>query len=201
MAYPPQGVDGNFAVPGVNAADNVLERDVVGNKADTAILIPDDISSAIRYLKGVLTKLANFQHEVEWATIPVVQQVASAAATNLTIGSITPTFPTGSTRIRAILVASIHAANQAANTHHVSLKVQGQKAAGGYGDLIDLTAQTTLGMVNLDGASDGWCGAIDVTTLVNASAAQYDFRFVVDSDNAGAVNYTTGFTLAIIYRI
>jgi len=131
----------------------------------------------------------------------VVEQVAAAAATNLTAGSITPTFPTGSTRVRAILIANIHAANQAANTHHIDLKVQGQKAAGGYGDLLDLSAVDSLGLVNLDGAADGWCGAIDVTALVDASGSVYDFRFVVTSDHAGAVNYTTSFVLILVYTM
>ena len=152
-------------------------------------------------IKAATDKIASFQHEIEWSSTPVSEQVASAAATNLTAGSITPTFPTGATRVRALLVASIHAANQAANAHHISLKVQGQKASGGYTDKIDLTAQTTLGLVNLDGASDSWVGSVDVTSLVDASAAQYDFRFVVDSDNAGAVNYTTVFLLVLVYRI
>lgn len=141
------------------------------------------------------------EFEVEWSTTPTIQQVASALATNLTAGSITPTFPAGPTRVRAILVASIKAVNTGANTHHISLKVQGQKAGGGYGDLINLTVQTTLSMVNVDGASDGWSGSVDVTTLVNASAVQYDFRFVVDSDNAGAVNYTCSFVLVLVYRM
>jgi hypothetical protein len=152
-------------------------------------------------IKAATDKIASFQHEIEWSSTPVSEQVASAAATNLTAGSITPTFPTGATPVRALLVASIHAANQAANAHHISLKVQGQKASGGYSDQIDLTAQTTLGLVNLDGTSDSWVGSVDVTSLVDASAAQYDFRFVVDSDNAGAVNYTTVFLLVLVYRI
>jgi hypothetical protein len=149
----------------------------------------------------IATTIASYQLVTEWTTTPVSEQVASASATSLTAGSITPTFPTGATRVRALLVASIHAANQAANTHNVSLKVQGQKNAGGYGDLIDLTAQTTLGMVNTASATDAWVGSVDVTTLVDTSALQYDFKFIVDSDNAGAVNYTTCFALVLVYRI
>lgn len=152
-------------------------------------------------IKTETDQLPNTEHETEWATTAVVQQVVNAAAVNLTAGSITPTFPAGSTRVRAILIASIHAANQAVNTHHINIKVQGQKDVGGYGDLLDLTAQDTLGLVNLDAAGDGWCGAIDVTALVDASGSAYDFRFVVDSDNAGAVNYTTCFTLVLVYTM
>lgn len=143
----------------------------------------------------------NVEHETEWATTPVVQNVASALATNLTAGSITPTFPTGATLVRAILIASIHVANQAANTHHISLIVQGQVAGGGYAVLLNLSAVTTLGLVNLDGAGDSWCGAIDVTATVATSGLAYDFRFQVDSDNAGSVNYTTGFTLVLVYHM
>jgi hypothetical protein len=163
-----------------------------------------DISSiltAVNSIKTQTDKTPNFEMEVEWSTTPVSQQVASAAATNLTAGSITPAFPTGATVVRVLLYAAIHAANQGANTHHVSLKVQGRKDGGGYGDLIDLTAQTTLGLVNVDGASDSWCGAVDVSALVDASGSVYDFHFVVDSDNAGAVNYTTNFVLVLVYNI
>ncbi|MBA7704727.1 hypothetical protein ES703_113545 [subsurface metagenome] len=152
-------------------------------------------------LESVKALIEAVEHETEWATTPVSQPVTSADATNLTAGSVTPTFPTGATRVRAILVASIHAANQDANTHHIGFKMQGQKAGGGYGDLLDLTTTPPLALVNLDGAGDGWCGAIDITTLVDTSAVQYDFRFVVDSDDAGAVNYTTGFALVLVYRI
>lgn len=152
-------------------------------------------------VNALAAKIAKFEHEVEWSSTPVTEQVADANPTNLTAGSITPTFPSDATRVRALLVASIHAANQGANTHHIGIKVQGQKAAGGYGDLLDLTATPPLALVNIDGSGDGWIGAIDVTTLVDESAAQYDFRFVVDSDNAGAVNYTTAFALVLVYKI
>jgi hypothetical protein len=163
-----------------------------------SLLIPAQDVSAI---KTQTDKMPSFEHEIEWSSAPVSEQVTSGAVTNLAAGSIIPAFPTGSTRVRALLVASIHAANQTANTHHISLKVQGQKAGGGYSDLVDLTAQTTLGLVNVEGAADSWVGSIDVTSLVDASAAQYDFRFVVDSDNANAVNYTTVFVLVLVYSI
>jgi len=158
-----------------------------------------DIETAA--IQAQTDKLPNTQHETEWAIAPVAENIASAALTTLTAGSVTPTFPTGSTRVRAILVASIHVTNQAGNTHHISFKIQGQKAAGGYTDLLDLTAVASLGLVTLDGAGDGWCGAIDVTAKVDASAVQYDFRFVVKSDNAGSVNYTTSFTLVLVYTM
>ena len=41
-------------VPAPDAVANVTAVDVIGNKADTAILVSDDVSSVIRYLKGIL---------------------------------------------------------------------------------------------------------------------------------------------------
>ncbi len=173
-------------------------------KIVTFRFVPAEVAALTAIAVDIRTEtdqLPNVEHETEWCTTAVVQQVANAAAVALTAGQIIPTFPTGSTRVRAILIASIHAANQAANTHHVDLKVQGQIDGGGYGDLLDLTAAQSLGMVNLDGAADGLAVAVDVTALVATSGATYDFRFQVDSDDAGAVNYTTSFVLVLVYTM
>jgi hypothetical protein len=143
----------------------------------------------------------NEQLETEWCSAPISEQVGAAAPTNLTPGSITPIFPIGATRVRVLLIASIHSANQSGNTHHIGIKVQGQKAAGGYSDQLNLTAIKPLALVTVDGSGDGWIGAIDVTALVNESNVQYDFRFVVSSDNANIINYTTSFALVLIYSL
>jgi len=159
--------------------------------------LPTDITN----IKAETDQLPNVQHETEWSSAATIQALADAAATALTAGSITPTYPTGATRTRAILIATIHVANKTAAAHHIKFKVEGQKAAGGYGDLLNLTAQEGLSMVDVDGATDGWSGAIDVTTLVDASGAAYDFRFEVDSDNAGNVIYICSFVLALVYTM
>ena len=147
------------------------------------------------------TEFSEKQHEIEWSTTPAIQQVASAASTNLTAGSVTPTFPSGCIIVRALLVGSIHASNQSANDHNVIFKIEGQRAAGGYSTLLDLTAQAGLSVGASSGAVDGWAGSVDITSLVTTSAVQYDFRFVIDSDDANNINYTTGFTMALVYRI
>jgi hypothetical protein len=188
-------------MPSDPASNTEVDTRASQTTADAIQAAATAIQSDASAIKNQTDKLPNLQEEVEWTTTPVSQQVASSDATNLTAGSITPTFPTGATVVRALLFANVHAANQSANAHHVSLKVQGQKAGGGYGDLLDLTAQPTLGLVDVDGAGDAWGGAVDVTALVDTSAVQYDFRFVVDSDDAHAINYTTGFVLAVIYHL
>ncbi len=44
-------------VPVANSNANVLERDVIGNKTDPAITVKDSVSSAMRYLKGLLDQI------------------------------------------------------------------------------------------------------------------------------------------------
>lgn len=45
-------------IPAVDGTNNRTPSDVIGGKADTLILIPDDVSSMIRYLKGILATVA-----------------------------------------------------------------------------------------------------------------------------------------------
>jgi len=168
---------------------------------------PGDIASSVwAYITRVLTSLATApfiltEFETEWQTDPVVENVASASATALTAGSITPTYPTGSTEARAVLLPMIKAANQAANTHHIGFKIQYRTGgAGPYSDLKDYTANPPLTLVAADGSVDGWAHPIDVTAIVS-SGVQVEFRFEVDSDNAGGVNYTTSFLLVLVYRM
>jgi len=147
------------------------------------------------------TALVAEEIETEWQTDPIVENVASAALTTLTAGSITPTYPTGSTERRVILLAMIKAASQAGNTHHIGVKVQYRTGgAGPYSDLKDYTANPPLTLPTVDGATDMLTLPIDVTAIVS-SGVQVEFRFAVDSDNAGSINYTTSFILALVYRM
>ena len=157
--------------------------------------------ASIALIKTQTDKVPNLRFEDKLPTTPVAQNVASASATNLTAGSVTPTFPTGATRQRAMLLCFLHVSNQAANTHNIGLKVQGQKPTGGYVDQLDLTAVAPISLVNVAGATATFAVTIDVTTLVDTSTLQYDFRFVVDSDNAGSVNYTSNFVLVLTYSV
>lgn len=181
---------------GYTSATGLFTVDAYG--VDIAV---DDVVLFLHPGIAATNQLPNVQHETEWASAPTIQLIANAAAAPLSVGSITPTYPTGATRLRAILIASIHVANKTAVAHHIKFKIEGQKAGGGYGDLSNLTAQEGLSMVDVDGATDGWSGAIDVTGLVDTDGAVYDFRFEVDSDNAGNVIYICSFVLALVYTM
>lgn len=47
-----------LAVPAADAVGNVLERDVIGNKTDTAVIVVDAVSSIMRYIKGIVNQVA-----------------------------------------------------------------------------------------------------------------------------------------------
>jgi len=145
--------------------------------------------------------IQNTEQETEWVTAPNCDTIASAALTNLTPGTITPIFPAGATLVRAILIANIHLANITANPHHVAFSVQGNIGGGAYQTLLNLAATAQLGLVAADGCTDSWSGAIDVTALVTTSGSVYNFRFVIDSDNANTVRYITSFALVLIYHM
>ncbi len=62
-------------IPAVDAVTNTAVEHVVGGKADTAIVVPDNVSSAIRYLKGILnavgaTFVASGTFDTSSATVP-----------------------------------------------------------------------------------------------------------------------------------
>ena len=62
-------------IPGVDGVNNRTPSDVIGGKADTAIIVPDDVSSMIRYLKGILnavgaTFVASGTFDTSSATVP-----------------------------------------------------------------------------------------------------------------------------------
>jgi hypothetical protein len=48
-----------IVTPAANSAANYLASDVVGRKDDTAIAVADNVSSIIRYLKGIIAATAN----------------------------------------------------------------------------------------------------------------------------------------------
>lgn len=142
------------------------------------------------------------EFETEWSTDPVVQNVASAAETSLTthtIGATEFVYPAGAVERRVILLPMIKAGAQAAATHHIGIKIQRNINDGGWGDLKNYTANPPL-VLAADGAGDAWGFPIDITALVG-SGDKLEFRFAVDSDDAGSVNYTTSFVVLLVYRM
>lgn len=219
MPYPPQGYGPTAAVTAAEVWAYITRRltnldDVRAARIDEITAarlgeldpanLPADVAANLTAILARVTT-AHFdasEFETEWQTNPVVNNVASAAETPLTAGSITPTYPSGAAEVRAILLPMIKAASQAAATHHIGIKIQYRTGgAGPWSDLpLDLTTNPPLGLVAVDGAVDSWAHPVDVTAIVS-SGVQVEFRFAVDSDDASSVNYTTSFLLALVYRM
>lgn len=147
-------------------------------------------------------KMTDHEFEVEWNTEPLVNNITSLALENLTthtLPAVDFVYPSGATEIRVIALASITAQAQADQTHHIGVKVQIQVNDGGWVDKVDLVANPPLGLP-LGGAMGGLNLPIDITDDV-ASGNKVDFRFQVDSDNAGEVNYTTSFVVVLVYKM
>lgn len=150
------------------------------------------------YASRVLTEV---EYETEWSTDPNVDSVSDAAEADLTEGDMgTITYPPSASEVRVILLPVIKAVNQAGNTHHIGITVQYSEDDGAWADIIDLTADPPMGLVVLDGAGDSWAMPLNVSAIVE-SGKKYEFRFQVDSDDAGEVHYTTSFVLVLIYKM
>jgi len=148
-------------------------------------------------------KIPDVEHETEWNTDPNVDDITHVALTeyNLTEGDMgTVTYPANATEVRAILLPVIKAVNQACTTHHIGIKVQYSEDDGAWTDIMDLTADPPMGLAALDAVVDSMAQPLDISAIVE-SGSKYEFRFVVESDNAGSIYYTTSFVLVLVYRM
>lgn len=178
------------------------KQDIIDSVVD-AILVDTGttLDAIVDAIKVETDQLPNWRLSDKLVTVATVDAEASASEVTLTAGTVTPTFPTGATRQRAIVIASIQAANKSAATHKIGLTLQIQVAAEGYNDVIDLTANPPLSLVAVDGAMASFTIVCDVTTTVDTSGEAVGFQWLCDSDNAGAINYTSNFMLVLIYSM
>lgn len=150
----------------------------------------------------IIDSIPSLVQEEEWATDSVVDNVASVAETSLSTHTISASdfvFQDGIDVRRVLLVAMINACPQSSATHHIGLKVQVQVNDGGWVDQLDFTTNPPLG-APADASMGGLTLLSEITSLVS-SGDKVDLRFRVDSDNAGSVNYTTSFTVMLVYTV
>ncbi len=141
-------------------------------------------------------KLTAFKRTYTYTTVST--SVSSAAEQDLaTSGEVAITFPTGATKLRAIVVASLKVNNQTAAEHNIGVTLQNDINNAGWADLVDLTANMPLTLPDVDATAD----AITLVTEVDAfnTGDTVEFRFQVDSDNAGEVHYTCTFVVSVEY--
>ena len=139
-------------------------------------------------------KLRSFSRT--YAFVTTNQQTNSAAEINLTPPAVvTVTFPAGATLLEARVEASIKASNESATGHSIKLTLQKNVAAGGWVDIRDLTAPP-LGLTPEDMSTDD-ITIVEALTIATGQTVQ--FRWQVDSNAAGIINYTCTFVLNVEY--
>ncbi len=125
------------------------------------------------------------------------ESVSNAAEVSLVAPAVvTVTFPTGATLLEAKVVAAIKANNQTAAEHNIGVTLQRNVAAGGWVDIRDFTANPPLTMPEVDATADALT-LVEALTITTGQTVQ--FRWQVDSDNAGEVHYVQVFVLSVEY--
>lgn len=168
--------------------------------ADTGAIVWGDITTIDGNIDTILAdivegKLRAFRRTYAFASIN--ESVANAAETPLTAPAVvTVTFPAGATLLEAKVVAAIKANNQTAAEHNIGVKLQRNVAAGGWVTIRDFTASPPLTLPEVDATADGLT-LVEALAITTGQTVQ--FRWVVNSDNAGEVHYTQTFVLSVEY--
>jgi len=199
-------------IPGISALESKLDQWDLTDVDDMLSAIESKIDlTLIRDLSAIESKLdgdiAQMVADVTegklrafrrtYAFVSTNEQVANAAEVSLAApATVTVTFPTGSTLLEAKVVASIKANNQTAAEHNIGVTLQKNIAGGGWVDIRDFTANPPLTLPEVDATGDALT-LVEALAITTGQTAQ--FRWQVDSDNAGAVNYTQVFVLSVEY--
>ena len=132
-----------------------------------------------------------------YAFVSTSESVANAAEVSLAAPAVvTVDFPTGATLLEAKVVASIKANNQTASEHNIGLTLQKNIAGGGWVDIRDFTANPPLTLPDVDATADALT-LVEALAITTGQTVQ--FRWQVDSDDAGEVHYTQTFVLSVEY--
>ena len=114
-----------------------------------------------------------------------------------TSGEVQINFPTGATKLRALVVASIKANNQTAAEHNIIVTLQNDIDNAGWADIVGPLANEALTLPEVDATADALTLVTEVDAFVTTDLVE--FRFQVNSDNAAEVHYTCTFVLSVEY--
>jgi hypothetical protein len=90
-------------VPGADVADNVLMRDVIGNKTDTALQAPTAADSLMRYVKGLITGMARQLFVMDFWSDMMEEIAVTGAQSTIALPTVTvASLPAGAIIVRAI---------------------------------------------------------------------------------------------------
>lgn len=148
----------------------------------------------------LLTKLSQIQFTRPYTIEAVARNdIAAIGPTNTTVISITPVFPTGATKVRAYIVATLFIMNDSANAQKITPVLQAQVAGGGYaniwnpgGDIVAVPAA--------DGTSTMVVAEANITNYFN-NGQQTDVRWSITQSSANSVHYTSQATIFLVYTV
>jgi len=113
---------------------------------------------------------------------------------------ITPSIPSGATRIRVELIAIVTVLNNSATALKIDIDVKGQKGAGAFQTFF--TEDSVVGFGNTDGATVDKAITQDVTTLVDTidGSTTYDWKLTIKTSAVGAIRVTTMYSMIVTWR-
>jgi len=114
--------------------------------------------------------------------------------------TITPSMPSGATRIRVELIAIITILNNSATAHKIDIDVKGRKGAGAFQTFF--SQDSVVGFGNTDGATVEKVITQDVTSLVDTidGATTYGWKLTVKSSAVGSLKVTTMYAMIVTWR-
>lgn len=158
------------------------------------------IDALIDLVKAQTDKTVNIEHTRPYV-IPEVEfdDVALVGPTNLSTLSITPTFPVGSTKVKAYLLAHLFISNQTATAQNITPSISAQVNGGGFNSIwapgdIMVSVPATIG------TSTMLIAECDISAYF-VTAQITDLYFIVTQTGANSVHYTSQATIFLVYTV
>lgn len=161
---------------------------------------PTTIDAILDLIQAETDNLANVQYTRPYVIEEVeFDDVAAVGPTNLSTLSITPVFPTGSTKVKAYLVAHIFISNQTANAQNVTPSISAQVNGGGFNN-IWAPGDIMTSVPASSGTATMLLAECDISAyFVDGQAT--DLYFIVTQTSANSVHYTSQATIFLVYTM
>lgn len=125
--------------------------------------------------------------------------IAAIGPTALSTLSITPVFPTGATKVKAYVLATLFVSNQTANAQDVTPTLSAQVNGGGF-NVIWNPGDIMVSVPDVSGTSTMLLAECDITNyFVDGQAT--DLYFTVTQTSANSVHYTSQAAIILVYTI
>lgn len=125
--------------------------------------------------------------------------IAAIGPTLTTAVSITPTYPVGATKVRAIAVVDLFIMNDSVNGQKVTPILQVQLAAGGFNNVWTPGA-AIVSVPATDGTSASIRAVVDISAYV-ATVTATTIKWSVTQTSANSVHYTSQATIFLVYTV